>query len=83
MNSLAKDLDEFIYHRLNCAELHTQRSQNEYADSLEKTLSREQTVLFTRALDFENNAGSILEENAYKQGLIDGVRLFLALQFEG
>ena len=80
MNTLVKDFNEFVAHRLDCVEANTHEQTNEAADSLEKTLNRKQKHLFLDALDFENYSSSILEENAYRQGFLDGMSIIFSLK---
>ena len=76
MNTLERDFNEFVSHRLDYLEANSPVSQtNECADSLKRNLKPAQLRLFNNALDFKNETGSILEENAYKQGLIDALQL--------
>ena len=77
MNTLADDFNEFVSRRLSCTELKVPARINEFTDSLEKTLNQEQLKLFIDALSFEADTASILEENAYRQGFLDGISILL------
>ena len=80
MNTLVKDFNEFVARRLDYVEANTHEQTNEAADSLERTLNPQQLPLFLDALDFENYADSILEENAYRQGFLDGMSIIFSLK---
>ena len=81
MNTLADDFNEFISHRVDRVESNVPVSQaNEFADNLKRTLNQEQLNLFMRAFNFEIDKSSILEENAYRQGLIDALQLMGSLK---
>ena len=80
MNTLVKDFNEFVARRLSCADANVHIRTNEAADSLERTLNSQQLNLFLDALDFQNYTGSILEENAYRLGFLDGLSILFALK---
>ena len=76
MNTLADDFNEFVSHRVDRVESNAPVSQaNAFADNLKRTLNQEQLNLFMRAFSFEIDKSSILEEYAYRQGFLDGLRL--------
>ena len=81
MNTLAKDLDEFITRRIDYIERNVPVPEpNTYADRLERTLNQEQLKLLNDAFDFQANSSSIREECAYRQGLIDALQLMGSLR---
>ena len=76
MNTLERDFNEFVSRRLDYVEANSHVSRtNECADSLKRNLNPAQLRLFIKALEFENETGTIIEDNAYRQGLIDALQL--------
>ena len=80
MNTLVKDFNEFVARRLSCAEANVHTRTNEAADSLIRTLNSQQLNLFLDALNFQDYTGSILEENAYRLGFLDGLSIISSLK---
>ena len=77
MNTLARDFNEFVSHRIDRVESNAPARTNEFADRLTRTLNHEQLLMLADALSFESDTGSILEENAYRQGFLDGISILL------
>ena len=77
MNTLADDFNEFVSRRLSCTESKAPARTNEFADRLTRTLDNKQLLMLADALSFESDTGSILEENAYRQGFLDGISILL------
>ena len=75
MNTLAEDFNEFISARLSHIENNARNARNEFVDILERTLNPEQKDLLIEGLDFENHISSIIEENAYRQGILDAIHI--------
>ena len=82
MNTLTKDFNKFIGSRLSCVEAKIDTPHNEAAHALEQILNHEQLQLFIQAMDYKDTRNSIIEENAYRQGFIDGFKLVSVLQPE-
>ena len=80
MNTLVEDFNEFVARRLDCVEANVHTRTNEAADSLERTLNPQQLNLLNKALDFQTYTGSILEQNAYRLGFLDGLSILFALK---
>ena len=80
MNTLTEDFNEFISSRLSYVEAKIDTPHNEAAHALEQTLNHEQLQLFIQAMDYKNTRNSIIEENAYRQGLIDAIQIMGSLK---
>ena len=80
MNTLVEDFNEFVARRLDCVEANVHTRTNEAADSLERTLNSQQLSLLNKALDFQTYSSSILEENAYRLGFLDGMSIISSLK---
>ena len=80
MNTLVKDFNEFVARRLDYVGANVHIRTNEAADSLTRTLNPQQLSLLNKALDFQDYTGSILEENAYRLGFLDGMSIISSLK---
>ena len=73
MNTLEKDFNQFLNHRLNHVKSHLPVMHNAAAIALERSLNHEQLQLFVQAFNYSTNRSSIIEESAYRQGMIDAL----------
>lgn len=73
MNNLEKDFNNFMNRRLTHVRSHLPSLYNAAAIKLYKSLNQEQSQLLMKALDYSSNRSSIIEENAYRQGMIDAL----------
>lgn len=80
MNTLEKDFNNFMNRRLTYVEAQLPVMHNAAAIALERSLNDKQLQLFVQALDYSNNRSAIIEENAYRQGMIDALRIISILE---
>lgn len=73
MNTLEKDFNQFMNRRLTHVKSHLPVIYNAAAIKLYKSLNQEQSQLLMKALDYLNNRSAIIEETAYRQGMIDAL----------
>ena len=73
MNTLEKDFNQFMNRRLTHVKSHLPSPYNAAAIALERTLNDKQLQLFVQAFNYSQDRSSIIEENAYRQGMIDAL----------
>lgn len=74
MNNLEKDFNNFMNRRLNHVEAQLPVIHNAAAIALERSLNDKQLQLFVQTLDYSTNRSAIIEEKAYRQGMIDALQ---------
>lgn len=80
MNNLEKDFNNFMNRRLIHVEAQLPVMHNAAAIALERSLNDKQLQLFVQALDYSSNRSAIIEENAYRQGMIDALGIIGSLR---
>ena len=73
MNTLEKDFNNFMNRRLTHVEAQLPVMHNAAAIALERSLNHKQLQLFVQAFNYSTNRSSIIEESAYRQGMIDAL----------
>ena len=80
MNTLENDFNQFMNRRLTHVKSHLPVIYNAAAIKLYKSLNQEQSQLLMKALDYLNNRSAIIEESAYRQGMIDALNVLNTLR---